>query len=131
MREGDKIGVALHRVRREVGEVNLVFRAVVLDHQVFAVEGGIDAKPEFAVVTGYRAVIRPASLVGRTRGVGDEVTAIGIAHVGGAEVKPLVKFGLVVGANCKQHICRVAAIDAVNIATVELAGNDHRFALIR
>jgi len=119
--------MALHRVGRKIGEVHLVFTAVVFDDEILAIEACVDTKPDFTIVAGDRAVVLPPTLVGRPRRIVDQVAAIEIPDIGGTKVKPLIKFGLVVAANRELHPRRVTAIDTFDIATVELTGNDHLF----
>ena len=103
LRKSDQVGMAFHRVGRKVGEVHLVFTAVVFDNEVLAIEHSVDAKPDFTIIAGNCPIVLPTTLVGSSRSIVYQVAAIKVPDISGAKVKPLVKLGLVVAANRKLH----------------------------
>ena len=55
--------------------------------------------------------------------------SIAFGHKLGTEIKPLVKFGIVIDTNLETHRTRVAAVDTLDVSAVEAAGYDHLPAL--
>ena len=127
LRKCYQIGMAFHRVGREISEVNLILLAGMLYHELLSIKRGIDAEPVFAIIGCHCPIILPPTGISRTRGIVDDISASDIFDIRSAKIKPLVKIRLMVGPNTQLDIAGIALIDALDIAGVELTGNDHDY----
>ena len=117
----DKLGMARHRVRGEVGEAHLVADGPVADRQHLAVVLGRDAGPGLAILRGDGAVVPPAVRVGHAAGILDPehaVLARGAAH---AEVEPLEELAASVGHDLQPDPVGRPSREAADVAAVEIA----------
>ncbi len=114
----DQIMVPLHRIRREIGEPEIVALSLMADRQDLAVIAGLGQPPVLAILGPARRIARPALRVSRTAGIEDTELNHAPLRAEQAEVEPLVEIGLVILDDLQ--IERVAVLfDDTDIAAVE------------
>ncbi len=131
----DEVVVALHRVRREIGEPDDIAGGCVANCQratVFRlVVSRISAAPIIAVFRHAGSVIGPAAGIGAGFEAGDAQSDVLARSAGDAEVEPLREFRILVLANGKVGFVAVNGIDD-DIAAVERSvdvGDGHKRSL--
>ncbi|MNN16260.1 hypothetical protein D3C81_1293940 [compost metagenome] len=110
----------------EVGEPDLRLLRIEGEMQARLVVAGRHAEPVLLVIGRHRTVAGPATGVAGLRRVGQaEAIALPDLQAIDSEVEPLEMRTAQVRPQRQQHLLRVAGIDDLDVAAVEIATNVH------
>ena len=124
-RIGHQIGVALHRIGREIGVIDRIRGRHMLDGHDLAVEPGRHAEPVLPVIGGDGVIILEAARIGHIAGILDDQCQRPAPCPGDAEVEPLREVRRIVLADA-QAGGGVLQGDNLDVAAIEGAADcDH------
>ena len=114
------------RVRLEISEPDALVLGLQLEVQLPVLITGGHAKPVLLIVAGHGLVTVPGAVVSRLPGIG-QAEAITLARLQTIDlkVKPLEMVAVEVRAHGQQYALRVAGVDDLNVATVEIRTDLH------